>query len=245
MNSSTGIMRRASIGLLFLAAGLPISAACKDKPAETPLNTTGSGSTAMGQLPPCGSVPPGYPCANGPTSPSYYPPASTGGPFIPPTGSTATAPPASTGPDLGQLLGSLGSSLGLGTLAGNVSEAGLEAQRMVYAKDMQPDGAIFKKVLSEGAHDSIMVPMTAGKCYTILGFSPPGIVRVLDLDLMAPPFYTVPFMQAKAVNNRPVIAGGAQATCPIFPFPVSYKLDIHAKSGSGEVVVQVYSRIKH
>lgn len=249
--------RRAAMGALITTAAIFAAVACGNKsPTEVPPNGIGSATGSVAGYPP-GYAPPGYPGAGGyptgypstgPTgSVPYYPtayPTATGYPTAFPTASTTAPTPSATGSDLGALLGSIGSSLGLGTLPGNVSEAGLAAQAAVYARGMTPEGALFKKVLGADQHESLTFTMQPGRCYTVLGFSPPGAVKHLMLAIMAPPFYTAPMMTSSAaITNRPVV-GHPQPTCPLLPIAVPYKLDIHAKSGAGEAVVQIYSKPK-
>lgn len=247
--------RRAAVAGLIAIAAIPAAVACGNKSPEVPPNNSmGSATGSMPGYP--GVCPPGYPpgavCppAGYPTgyptgSVTGYPTGSvTGYPTGSATGYPTTTTPTATSSDLGSLLGSIGSSLGLGTLPGNVSEAGLAAQAAIYAKGMTPEGPPLKKVLGADQHESQTFTMQPGRCYTILGFSPPGAVKHLMLSIMAPPFYTAPMMTSSAaVTNRPVV-GHPTPTCPLLPIAVPYKLDVHAKSGAGEVVVQIYSKPK-
>jgi hypothetical protein len=98
--------------------------------------------------------------------------------------------------------------------------------------------------LAEGGHLEFLVPMQAGKCYTIVGFSPPGQVKNLDLNVLAPPFYNVLSGQDSSDDNTPVVGKGSQPMCPIIPLPVQYKVDILARKGAGNVGVRVYSKTK-
>jgi hypothetical protein len=43
-------------------------------------------------------------------------------------------------------------------------------------------------------------------------------------------------------NGAPSIGGAPSPMCPVIPFPIQYKLDVFAKSGSGAVAVQLYSK---
>ena len=95
-----------------------------------------------------------------------------------------------------------------------------------------------------GQHAVMMVTLQAGKCYAILGFSPPGSVKDLDLNLMAPPLYMTLAGQDMTHNNTPGIGAAPNAMCPVVMFPLQYKLDVFARDGSGPVVVQLYSKNK-
>ena len=114
-----------------------------------------------------------------------------------------------------------------------------------YAPGMSAMGAPFTAQLTEGAHASTMVTMSAGTCYTVVGVSPPAVgVKSLSLSLLSPPFYTVSAGQSTVNTNESAIGAGKQAICPIVPLPVQYKIDIFAKSGAGPVAVQVFSKPK-
>lgn len=109
---------------------------------------------------------------------------------------------------------------------------------------MQPEGSELKQPLTEGQHAVTMVTLQAGKCYTIVGFSPAGGVKDLDLNLLAPPLYMTLAGQDMTHNNSPTIGGSPTPMCPVIAFPLQYKLDIFARSGSGQVAVQLYSKTK-
>ena len=129
-------------------------------------------------------------------------------------------------------------------VGGDMVDLGLKAAAARYAPGMQPEGAMAKDNLAEGAHKEMMITMQGGKCYTIIGFSPLGGIRNVDLHLMSPPFYNVQAGADTSADNTAVIGGGNAPTCPITPFPIQYKLDIQAKQGAGQVGVQVYSKNK-
>jgi hypothetical protein len=134
--------------------------------------------------------------------------------------------------------------VGPGGLGGDVADIGLKAQAMRVAPGMQPEGDELKQNLGEGQHAVMMVTLTAGKCYTLVGFSPPGAVKDLDLNLLAPPLYMTLAGQDLSHNNSPAIGAAPSAMCPVIAFPLQYKLDVFAKSGSGQVAVQLYSKNK-
>lgn len=237
-----------SLLVLGAVAVLPVLIACgsKDKPADSPPPT---GSMGMQQPPPGGyppgypGAPPGYPGA----PPTAYPPAT--GPTAP---ATAPTPSASGSGDLGKLISGLASAIpGIfvppGQNPADLGEAGLKLSATRWAPGMTPEGNMLKQNLTEGQHVEMMVPMQAGKCYTVIGYSAPGQVRDLDLNMMHPlslPPYTQVFAKDSTTDGNPILFGGQAATCPVSPIPLQYKLDIHARAGSGQVLVQVYSKTK-
>jgi hypothetical protein len=108
---------------------------------------------------------------------------------------------------------------------------------------MQPEGQVAKGQLTEGGqHLDFMVTMQPGKCYTIIGCS--ATVKNVDLTLLTPPLYNMLAGQDTTDNNMPVVGGTPNPMCPVIPLPLTYKVDIAARSGSGNVGVQVYSKAK-
>jgi len=223
MNSSSK-----PLAFLVLVAVAPlVQLACGGKQDATPppngaYNTWQTQPSAGPTAPPPGpaTVPVGTPPPTGPAT-------------VPPTG-PATAPP---------------------TTASASPSAALSAQAVVAAltplaaKDapgMQPEGQPLTAQLAEGQHTDMTVNMVGGKCYTVIGASVPGVgVKDLKLTLLTPPFYTVSAGDStKGAAGESVIGAGSKPTCPLLPVPVAYKLDVFAKSGSGPVAVQVYSKTK-
>ena len=128
--------------------------------------------------------------------------------------------------------------------AGDPVDAKLAAIAKKQAPGMQAEGPAAKGMLQEGGHLETMVTLQAGKCYAIVGYSPAGSVKDLDLHLLAPPFYTFLAGQDTTDDNTPVVGKGQSPMCPIIPLPVAYKVDIFARKGSGPVEVQLYSKTK-
>jgi hypothetical protein len=67
-------------------------------------------------------------------------------------------------------------------------------------------------------------------------------VKDLDLYLLLPP--GILSGQDTTDDNAPVIGGPPQPMCPVATTPVTYKLDVVADQGAGEVAVQLYSKAK-
>ncbi len=218
---------RFSLSFAVLAAcAAPFVAACGSKtepPSNLPQPTYG---TPTGTNAPDGTAPPGYPTGTVPTSTAPGGPVGT----APPTAGTALPGPTTLP--------------AAGDLAEGAAELGVRTVGALKAPKMSAEGAAMKHTLKEGERADAVVTMQAGKCYTIVGFSPPGAIRDVDLQLLAPPFYTVSAGQDATHDATPVIGGGTSPYCPILPVPVAYKLAIVAKAGAGAVAVQVYSRTK-
>ena len=109
---------------------------------------------------------------------------------------------------------------------------------------MKPDGQLARGKLVEGAHLSTTVSLSPAKCYVLVGYAAPNTVKNLDLSLLAPPLYNVLAGQDETDDNAPVIGSSAKPMCPATPLELSYKVDIVARAGAGNVVVQLYSKAK-
>jgi len=262
-----------SLVALGALATLPIAFACGGGNSQ-PANTAGTASVGMGQPPPPGypgAPPPGYPGAQPggyppPGQPGYPPPGGQPGGYPPPgqpqpgQPGTAPAPSGSQAPpgplaptDPNSLQGILqgiqnafqGTVVpGGGAAPGDLTDAGLKAYALRIAPGMQPEGDEMKQSLTEGQHAVMMVTLQAGKCYSVVGFSVPGAVQDLDLNLLAPPLYMTLAGQDLTHNNTPTIGASPNPMCPVLAIPLQYKLDVFARKGSGAVAVQLYSKSK-
>ena len=212
---------------LFGTAFVMSFAACGGKPAA-------SGNVAIGTPsatpPPNGSAPP----PNGSVAPQptgSAPPAASGSA---PIGNVFTTDPN----QLAQLFAAAaaaGQAMLTPMGAGDPVEIGIKASAAKNAPGMTAEGNMAKGQLQEGGHLQFLVNMQGGKCYTIVGFSPPGGVQDLDLNVLAPPLYTMLAGQDGTSHNMPVVGGSPKPLCPLIPLSVPYKIDIYAKKGSGPV----------
>jgi hypothetical protein len=105
---------------------------------------------------------------------------------------------------------------------------------------MQPEGPLAMGSLKEKQHLQTDVTLAPGKCYSIVGYSKK--VKDLDLYLLLPP--GILSGQDLTDDNKPIIGGPPQPMCPVSAQPVTYKLDIFADSGAGDVAVQLFSKGK-
>jgi hypothetical protein len=214
-----------------------------------------------------GAPPPGYATAAPP--PGYAQPAPQPGypaPGAQPGYGSPGAPPAATAPapggsqtppgplapiDPNSLQGILqgiqtavqGTMAPGGAIGADVTDAGLKLHAARVAPGMTAEGDELKQNLGEGQHAVMMMTLQAGKCYSIVGFSAPGAVKDLDLNLLSLPFNLLAG-QDLTHNNTPTLGAAPNPMCPVTPFPLQYKLDVLAKSGSGQVAVQLYSKNK-
>jgi hypothetical protein len=90
----------------------------------------------------------------------------------------------------------------------------------------------------------MVVTLQPGRCYTFLGFSPPGAISQLDMHLYMMPLNVDSGHSAPTDKAAPVMGKGNSPICPISPIPVPYRLDVAASKGAGRMGVYVYSRNK-
>jgi hypothetical protein len=103
---------------------------------------------------------------------------------------------------------------------------------------MQPEGPLAMGAVKEKQHLQTDVTLQPGKCYSIVGYSKK--VKDLDLYLLLPP--GILSGQDLTDDNKPIIGGAPQPMCPVSQTAVTYKLDIFADSGAGDVAVQLFSK---
>ncbi len=168
---------------------------------------------------------------------------------------TSSAAPADTAPSpLAQILNTDSGQVGkiydaassapaatmkpAGAAGGDALAKGIRDAAKKLPAGMQPDGGMAMGSLKEKGHLQTDVTLAPGKCYSIVGFSKK--VKDLDLYLFVPP--GILSGQDLTDDNKPIIGGAPQAMCPVSTTAVTYKLDIFADSGSGDVAVQVFSK---
>ncbi|WP_437965586.1 hypothetical protein WMF04_39025 [Sorangium sp. So ce260] len=123
------------------------------------------------------------------------------------------------------------------------------------APKMQPEGPPVCNVVPEGQTASGQTFMLQpGNCYTFLAQALPTVTEVdlqLELDLNAggqPGLAAFNLKPVVAVDSDtgPTAAIGAKQSCYQWPFPIpaTVKLVVKARTGSGPVAAQAYSRKK-
>ncbi|WP_437740847.1 hypothetical protein WME73_35695 [Sorangium sp. So ce302] len=123
------------------------------------------------------------------------------------------------------------------------------------APKMQPEGAPVCSVVPEGQTASGQTFMLQpGNCYTFLAQALPTVTEVdiqLEIDLNAggqPGLAAFNLKPVLAVDSDtgPTAAIGAKQSCYQWPFPIAAtaKLVVKARTGSGPVAAQAYSRKK-
>lgn len=121
-------------------------------------------------------------------------------------------------------------------------EIGIRAAAAKVAPGMSPEGEMAKGVVQEDGHVDFLVHMDPSRCYTIVAYGQG--VQDLDLNLLVPPLYTTLSAQDGMTGPTAVIGAAPKPLCPVLPFTIPYKVDMHAKKGGGSVGAQVYSKPK-
>ena len=125
---------------------------------------------------------------------------------------------------------------------GDPADVGLKAASVRYAPLMLPEGAAYKDSVASGGHKAFDVTLAGNKCYTIIAYSPPGNVSNVDLHLLVPPFYNMDAGHDDSNDSTAVIGKAPAPICPFTLIPIPYRVDVSAKAGQGQIVVQVYSK---
>jgi hypothetical protein len=119
---------------------------------------------------------------------------------------------------------------------------GLAAIALKAAPGMKPEGMLASGTLKEGEHLGWSVTLTPGKCYAVVGFSPSGEIKDLDLHLLSPPFFSMLAGEDTTDDNAPVVGSAPNPMCPVVPVKLPYKVDITAQKGAGRVAVELFSK---
>jgi hypothetical protein len=106
------------------------------------------------------------------------------------------------------------------------------------AAGMTPEGPLHTATLKEKGHVHADVTLSQGKCYALVGFSP--TVKDLDVHLFVPP--GILSAQDTTDDNKPVVGKEPDALCPAAATAITYKVDVFADKGAGDVAVQLYSK---
>jgi hypothetical protein len=106
------------------------------------------------------------------------------------------------------------------------------------ATGMEADGPLYTGKLKEKEHLHADITLKAGKCYALVGYS--SGVKDLDVHLLLPP--GILSAQDTTDDNKPVVGKSPDSLCPTATTPVTYKVDILADQGAGEVAVQLFSK---
>jgi hypothetical protein len=125
-----------------------------------------------------------------------------------------------------------------GATGGDPLAKGVRDAAMKLPGGMKPDGPLAMGSLKEKHHLQTDLTLQPGKCYSIVGYSKK--VKDLDLYLFVPP--GILSGQDLTDDNKPVIGGPPQPMCPVASNAITYKLDMFADSGSGDIAVQLYSK---
>jgi len=127
-----------------------------------------------------------------------------------------------------------------GAKGGDALAKGVREAAKKLTAGMTPDGPLAMGSVKEKQHLHTDVTLQPGKCYSIVGFSQK--VKDLDLYMFLPP--GILSGQDLTDDNKPIIGGPPQPMCPVSQQPVTYKVDIFAESGGGDVAVQLFSKGK-
>jgi hypothetical protein len=214
-------MRKTLAVLLPLSSVVAVFAACQNKPANPPVTTPAPDAGAPLEAgPPADAAVAVAPAeAGAPVYPTFF--TGDGG------GASTPTTPAMTDAALDTAI-----------------DVAIAAMAPKAAPKMDKEGQPGRATLKEAEHFSMVVSLQPNRCYTFIGFSPPGSIAQLDLKLYAMPLNVEAGHSTAGDKAAPVMGKGGTAICPILPVAVPYKLDAVATKGAGRMGVYVYSRSK-
>jgi hypothetical protein len=219
-------MRKSLAASVALLSAVSVVVACSsDKPPAVPATTIDGGTEAGAAVADASAA---MPADAGPvaTGPVFF----TGDAGAPAPSTAASTTPAV--PVVTEQAMDVAIDLAVTTVAPKV------------APKMDKEGQPGRATLKEGEHFGMVVNLQPNRCYTIVGFSPPGSVAQLDMKLFALPLNVQAGTSSPSDKATPVIGKGKDALCPILPVVVPYKVDAVATKGAGRIGIQVYSRAK-
>ncbi|MGH7439803.1 MAG: hypothetical protein ACRENE_29295 [Polyangiaceae bacterium] len=227
--------RLASAGLAAITILVPAAAlfACGGgaKPAESPAASSASASAGSAPVASASAAPAASASAAPADSSSAAGPTPLGAVLITDASTvqklfdaSAAAPAASSKAD--------------GLKGGSPVVKGIKDLAAKEAAGMTPDGPLQTATLKEKGHVHAEVTLGQGKCYALVGFSP--TVKDLDVHLMLAP--GILSAQDTTDDNKPVVGKAPDALCPSASTAITYKVDIFADQGAGDVGVQLYSK---
>jgi hypothetical protein len=235
MNMKANRIALTSILLALAALGpAPALSGCGEgKPAESPSTTSASAPAAS--TAPAASASPATsdtaPAASASGAASASQPAPLGTVLITDSSivqklfDAASASPAAT-------------AKANGVSGGTPVAKGIRDLAKQQAPGMDPDGPLQMGTLKEKGHVHADVTLSAGKCYALVGFSP--TVKDLDVHLLLPP--GILSAQDTTDDNKPVVGKAPDVLCPSAAAAITYKVDLFADQGAGDVGVQLYSK---
>ncbi len=146
----------------------------------------------------------------------------------------------------GILAGALaGGSAAFGSMMGGegkIIEQGIIIKARTDAQGMTATTQLMTARLGAGRHAHATFTLEPGRCYTVVGFSAPGVFDYQLHLIAAPPL--PPQVLAQSPTGRPDPTLGHGTNCIRNPYgqPVVVTIDMHVRSGQGLVGAQPFHR---
>ena len=146
----------------------------------------------------------------------------------------------------GVLAGALaGGSAAFGAMVGGESkiiQQGILIKARTDARGMTPTTELMTARLTAGRHAHATFTLEPGRCYTVVGFSAPGVFDYQIHLIAAPPL--PPQVLAQSAPGRPDPTLGMGQDCIRNPYgqPVVVTIDMHVRAGQGLVGAQPFHR---
>jgi len=147
---------------------------------------------------------------------------------------------------LGGVLGGLGgqpSSSGSATGGTDLISVGIQQSAQANAPGMRADGTTVRLQLSQGQTSEGQIQLQAGKCYTLIAASNPGVLEVSIKVTMPAPMQTQVLGESEAgMNPMPTVWKGNCYKSPLPMGAMPARLEVTMKSGSGMIGIQPYAK---
>lgn len=178
------------------------------------------------------------------------PPEPTAEPETPkaPPKQTASKPPETPpAPPAAPLVGPSGPSGGTATVMGpsSVPTAALQALAATDAVGMIPVGAPLAASFKAGETLEFQLPLSPGRCYTILATGPASIQQMeVTMGMSIPGIPIPPSVIAQGSGTSSAAIGGKASGCYRNPMPLALPATVTVKvtAGAGIVGAQVYGK---
>jgi len=232
-------MKRTTAQLLVLSgifgASLASAFGCGGPPAEAPTSSSASAEPAASASPASSASPSASaaPASDAASASAAAGPSPLGSVLITDSAAVQKLFDAANSAPAATL--KAGGASGADALSKGVRETAKSA-----APGLNPDGPLAMGSLKEKQHLQTDVTLKPGKCYAVVGYSQK--IKDLDLHLLLAP--GILSGQDTTDDNKPVIGRGPDWMCPAAGTAITYKLDIFADDGAGDIAVQLYSKAK-
>jgi hypothetical protein len=120
---------------------------------------------------------------------------------------------------------------------------GIQQSAQANAPGMRADGSAVRLQLSQGQTSEGQIQLQAGKCYTLIAASNPGVLEVSIKVTMPSPMQAQVLGESEAgMNPMPTVWKGNCYKSPLPMGAMPARVEVTMKSGSGMIGIQPYAK---